>query len=211
MSDEPGADYLRWYYDTVVWKRVAYRGIRTLKSVSDMWNYQEIIAERGIQWVLETGTRHGGSALFFADLLTAVNAEGFVISIDVSERDNRVRTHPRIRFLVGDSAAPATVAEVTGMIAARRAPMFVIFDSDHVKAHVLRELAAWVPVMRSGDYLVVEDTCINGHPVRPDFGPGPFEAVEEFLKASPGALVPDPERERKFGFTFAPNGFFVRA
>ena len=211
MRVDPGADYFRWYYDTAVWKRVAYRGVRTLKSVSDMWNYQEIITERGIQWVLETGTRHGGSALFFADLLTAGNAEGFVISIDVSDRDNWVRTHPRVRFLVADSAAPATVAEVTRLLAARRAPMFVILDSDHVKAHVLRELAAWLPVMRRGDYLVVEDTCINGHPVRPHFGPGPFEAVEEFLKANPGALVPDPERERKFGFTCAPNGFFVRA
>jgi cephalosporin hydroxylase len=211
MSGGPGTDYLRWYYDTAVWKRVAYRGVRTLKSVSDMWNYQEIITERGIQWVLETGTRHGGSALFFADLLTAGNGEGMVISIDVSGRDNSVRTHPRIRFLIADSAAPGTVAQVTALLAARRAPMFVILDADHSKAHVLRELAAWVPVMRRGDYLVVEDTCINGHPVRPDFGPGPFEAVEEFLEANPGVLMPDPERERKFGFTFAPNGFFVRA
>ena len=35
-----------------------------------MWNYQEIFFERDIEWVIETGTRHGGSALFFADLLS---------------------------------------------------------------------------------------------------------------------------------------------
>jgi cephalosporin hydroxylase len=65
---------LRWYYDSAVWKRLAYRGVRTLKNPLDMWNYQEIIDERRIEWVVETGTRHGGSALFFGDLLAARRA-----------------------------------------------------------------------------------------------------------------------------------------
>ena len=210
MNDHPGERYLRWYYDTAVWKHLHYRGIRTLKNPSDMWNYQEIIASRGIQWVVETGTRHGGSALFFADLLTACGAEGFVISIDVTGQDNWVRTHPRIRFLIADSASPAVVGQVADLLSSRRAPLFMILDSDHAKAHVLRELEAWVPTLRSGDYLVVEDTCINGHPVRPDFGPGPYEAVDAFLAAHPGLLARDQQREEKFGQTFAPKGYFVR-
>jgi len=53
-------EYLRWFYDTNVWKRVSYRGVRTLKLPLDMWNYQELIFENNVQWVLETGTRHGG-------------------------------------------------------------------------------------------------------------------------------------------------------
>jgi cephalosporin hydroxylase len=210
MSDHPGESYLRWYYDTAVWKHLRYRGIRTLKNPSDMWNYQEIIASRGIQWVVETGTRHGGSALFFADLLAASGAEGFVVSIDVTGQDNWVRSHPRIRFLIGDSASPAVVREVAQLLTNRRTPLFMILDSDHTKAHVLRELEAWVPTLHPGDYLVVEDTCVNGHPVRPGFGPGPYEAVDAFLAAHPGLLLHDREREAKFGHTFAPNGYFVR-
>lgn len=210
MGNEAGEHYLRWYYDTAVWKRVSYRGVRTLKTPSDMWNYQEIIVARGVQWVLETGTRHGGSALFFADLLTACNASGDVITMDVTLQDLQVKSHPRIRFLTGDSAAPAMVQQVAGMLPADRGPIFMILDSDHSKAHVLRELEAWVPFLRPGDYLVVEDTCVNGHPVRPDFGPGPYEAVEAFVAAHPGLLRHDVEREHKFGHTFAPLGHFVR-
>ena len=82
------------------------------------------------------------------------------------------------------SAAPDMVDTVRRMMGDKRGAIFIILDSDHSTEHVLREMEAYVPMMVSGDYLVVEDTCINGHPVRKDFGPGPWEAVEIFLKAS---------------------------
>jgi cephalosporin hydroxylase len=83
-----------------------------------------------------------------------------------------------------------------------------MLDSDHAAPHVLRELNAWVPLLRRGDYLVVEDTIINGHPVRPDFGPGPMEAIIEYLAANPGRLVEDKARESKFGCTVAAHGYY---
>jgi cephalosporin hydroxylase len=200
--------YLKWYYDSAVWKRLSYRGVRTLKLPLDMWNYQEIIAEHGIEWVLETGTRHGGSALFFADLLAARGAQGLVISIDVDHNSLQIRTHSHLKLLKGDSASAQVQRAVQELLPSERAPLFVILDSDHSKAHVLRELNAYVPLMKPGDYLVVEDTCVNGHPVRPDFGPGPMEAIEEFLGLHPGALAADETRENKFGCTFAPRGYY---
>jgi len=203
-----GEAYLRWYYDTAVWKRVSYRGVRTLKNPLDMWNYQEIIAEHGIEWVLETGPRHGGSALFFADLLAARAASGLVISIDIDHASLQAPQHDRVRWLKGDSASPEIQQAVRALLPARRAPLFVILDSDHSKAHVLRELAAYVPLMQRGDYLVVEDSCVNGHPVRPDFGPGPMEAIEEFLGLNRDLLAPDTPREDKFACTFAPRGYY---
>ena len=201
--------YHRWYYDTQVWKQVLYHGVRTLKFVPDLWNYQEIFFERGIEWVVETGTRHGGSALFFADTLTARSSAGLVISIDTNQGENSVGRHPRIRFLTGDSASEAMVREVRNLLPERRGATFWIFDSDHRKQHVLRELKTWVPMMKSGDYLVVEDSNINGHPVRADFGPGPWEATREFLATQPDRLVADKARENKFGPTFATDGYFV--
>ena len=205
-----GEAYLRWYYDSAVWKRLSYRGVRTLKNPLDLWNYQEIISERRIEWVLETGTRHGGSALFFADLLAARGGPGLVISVDIDHESLQAPAHDRVRLLKGDSASPATLAAVRALLPEARAPLFVILDSDHRAPHVLRELEAYVPLMKSGDYLVVEDSCINGHPVRPGFGPGPMEAVEAFVTSNPGVLVPDPVREEKFACTFAPRGYYSK-
>jgi cephalosporin hydroxylase len=205
-------DYLKWYHETNVWKDVRYRGVRTLKLPSDMWNYQEILFAHGVGWVVETRSRHGGSAAFFADLLRNMGRPGKVFSIDYQpELDPRVVDDPKIEFIVGDSADPAIVARVMASLPADRAPLFLILDSDHAAAHVRRELDVWIPRLRRGDYLIVEDTVVNGHPVRPNHGPGPLEAVRAFLADNPGLLVPDPVREAKFGATFALEGYYVRA
>lgn len=206
----PGLEYFRWFYEQGVWKRMHYRGVRILKFPGDLWNYQEIFAERRVDWVIETGTRHGGSALYFADLLQLNGASGRVISIDIDAAANQVGPHPRIDFLLGDSGSNEIADRVRAMLPASRGTLFVILDADHRKPHVLRELAAWTPLLRRGDYLVVEDGCVNGHPLRPDFGPGPYEALEEFSAANPMAFERDAAREEKFGFTFAPRGYLVK-
>lgn len=203
-------DYFLWFHHTHVWKRMHYHGIRTLKLPSDMWNYQEIIFEREIEYVVETGTRHGGSALFFADTLKARGAKGFVISADIDFQSNMVKTHERIRFLLGDSSSTEMAAEIKALLPHDRGPLFMIFDSDHSRDHVYRELCALAPLLRSNDYLVVEDSCVNGHPARPEFGPGPWEAVADFTRENPGLLRHDAARERKFGATAAPNGYWIK-
>ncbi len=84
----------------------------------------------------------------------------------------------------------------------------VILDSDHRCSHLLDELRMYSTIIPVGGYLVVEDTNLNGHPVAPDFGPGPMEAVTAFL-AERDAFVVDEERE-KFYLTFNPGGFLKR-
>ena len=153
---------------------------------------------------------HGGSALFFAETLAARNSAGFVVSCDVDAASRQVASHPRINFLVGDSGSPEMVAKALALLPEKRSPILLILDSDHSRDHVLRELRAWIPPLKRGDYVIVEDTIVNGHPLRPDHGPGPWEALEEFHKESPGLLLHDPVREHKFGATFAPRGYLVR-
>lgn len=211
MTQAPEAEaYVRWFYDQGVWRDMTWHGIRTLKLPSDIWNYQEIIFERRIEHVIETGTRHGGSAVFFAETLAARRAKGPVISIDIDAGLRQIRSCQGVHFLVGDSAGEQVVEQAMGLLPATRGPLFLILDSDHARDHVLRELRAWVPRLRPGDYLIVEDTNVNGHPVRPDHGPGPWEALDTYLAEAPGLLLHDAPREAKFGATFAPRGYFIR-
>jgi len=83
-----------------------------------------------------------------------------------------------------------------------------ILDSDHARDHVLRELELYGPLVTPGCYVIVEDTNVNGHPVSPEFGPGPREAVDEFLRRNDDFEV-DRERERLL-MTFNPSGYLRR-
>jgi cephalosporin hydroxylase len=75
--------------------------------------------------------------------------------------------------------------------------VFAILESDHSKAHVLSELMAIRPLLSSGDYVIVEDSNINGHPVMPLWGPGPYEAVTDYVKSFPDDYTMDTARENK--------------
>jgi cephalosporin hydroxylase len=196
------------YYASRVWQRTYWLGQRCTKYPADMWVYQEIITETRPNLVIETGTFAGGSALFLAgvfDLLEQGPLPGLVLTIDLEQQAERPR-HPRIVYLTGSSTGPAVLAQVRQRAVGRR--VMVILDSDHSENHVLRELELYGPLVSAGCYLIVEDTNVNGHPVLPEHGPGPHEAVEWFLRGHPEFTV-DRSRE-KFLVTANPGGYLRR-
>lgn len=212
-GDEQACEaYHRWYYDTEVWHGVEYLGVPCYKSVADMWNYQEILQQLKPALIVEFGTRFGGSALFFSVTGRAIRPELKVLSVDISHEDvfPSVFADPSIILATGSSAEPGLMPRIQAMRQINPGPVFFILDSDHSKDHVLAELMLLRHVTESGDYVVVEDSNINGHPVLPGWGEGPYEALEEYQAEFPDDYRHDKEREEKFGFTFAPNGFLIR-
>jgi cephalosporin hydroxylase len=197
----------RLYYDNSgrTWTNTRWLGVPVLKCPLDLWIYQELIAQIRPDLVIECGTFQGGSALFLASCMDLVD-HGRVVTVDVAHYEN-LPVHPRITYLVGSSLDEEIVARVRTE-AEPASSVFLILDSNHTRAHVLAELELYAPLVTLGSYLVVEDTNINGHPVSLRAGPGPYEAVEEFLRRD-GRFVRDTACE-KFFLTFQPGGYLRR-
>lgn len=205
-------EYHKWYYNTFVWNKTKWLGIDTWKSVSDMWNYQEILAELKPSLVIEFGSNRGGSALFFAHVMQRLGQPFKVLSVDINHDalDPAVLDDPDIQFVESSSAVPEIAELIQRLKDEFPGKIFAILDSNHSMDHVLAEMKLLRPLLSSGDYLLVEDSCINGHPVLPGWGPGPHEAIEAYEQEFPDDYTHDTAREQKFGFTFAPDGFLIR-
>lgn len=191
---------------------LSWLGYQTLKCPLDLWIYQELITELRPDWIVECGTRFGGSALYLACLCELLG-HGQVVTIDTDESLQPIRpVHPRIRYLAGSSIDPAIVARVTAILADRppaaSGQTLIILDSAHDRDHVLAELRAYAPLVPPDGYLLVEDSNVNGHPANPGHGPGPWEAIDAFL-AETDRFVSDRSRER-FMLTMNPRGFLRR-
>ncbi|MBL7660627.1 rhamnosyl O-methyltransferase, partial [Escherichia coli] len=81
-------------------------------------------------------------------------------------------------FVESSSTDPASAEQIQRLKNEYPGKIFAILDSDHSMNHVLAEMKVLRPLLSAGDYLVVEDSNINGHPVLPGCGPGPYEAIE---------------------------------
>ena len=199
-------EFHKLYYESPdTWRKTFWLGIPAQKCPLDLWIYQEIIFEVKPDVIIECGTFAGGSALFLASVCDAVK-RGTIITIDVEDREGNPK-HKRIKYLLGSSTSKEIVDKVRRSTRNRHSVM-VILDSDHSKDHVLNEMRIYSTFVTKGSYLIVEDTNINGHPVFPDFGPGPMEAVQQFLSENKVFVV---DRSRaKFYMSFNPNGWLRR-
>lgn len=201
---------IQWALSQDTWFKNRWLGIPTWQNPLDVWVTQEIIVETEPQVIVEAGTFHGGSALLWAMILEQVDPDGEIITIDINNQSQRARAHPigreRVTFLTGSSTSERIVAKVKEQVAGRRA--LVILDSNHSRDHVFAELHAYADLVPVGGYIVVQDSVVNGHPVEWDQGPGPYEAIEDFL-AEDDRFVVDRSRERLM-MTANPMGFLKR-
>lgn len=167
----------RLYWGKRTWS-LQWMGHNMIKWPADLFTYADLLHRKRPDVLIETGTYYGGSAQFFADCMDRIG-KGIVISIDLNPGSRRP-PHERIIYLEGDSVALAPIVKEEIAAITKDAAVMVSLDSDHRKAHVAAELQAYKDIVTPDQYMVVEDSNLNGHPVHPEHGPGPWEAVQEF-------------------------------
>jgi len=193
------------YYNSRIWENTFWHGHQILKCPMDMWIYQELIWKIKPDYIIETGTFRGGSALYYSHLFD-LQGQGEVITIDVLERPNRPE-HDRIHYLIGSSSDAEIFSQVQSMIGENKKVM-VVLDSDHSRDHVFKEMQLWHSMVSKDSYMIVEDSNVNGYPVRPDFGPGPMEAINDFLQIN--NMFEIDNSQEKFLMTQNPRGYLKR-
>lgn len=196
----------RVYHEDPYWWSNSWRGVKAQKHPSDLIMYAEIIHKVKPDVLIETGCAYGGSTLFFRDITRLHKPNVRIFTVDLQIPDF-LKQEECINTITGSSTSDSVYTYLRNCITEQDTVM-VVLDSDHTKDHVLEEMERFGPLVTKGSYMVVEDTNINGNPVFSEFGPGPKEAVTEFLKTHSEFSV-DASCER-LGVTFHPGGWLVK-
>jgi cephalosporin hydroxylase len=172
--------------------------------------YQEIIFREKPDFILQTGVCGGGSIVYFSSILDMMNAPNSTkvigIDIELSEQAKTIK-NDRVLLFEGSSIDQEIFKTVTKLVEGKKG--LIILDSDHSKDHVTKELSMYYKLVDIGCRLVVEDTNLNGNPVYPAFGPGPFEAVCDFLSANDNFISDDKLWKRNL-FSFHQYGWLKK-
>ncbi len=206
-------ELMKLFHEVPVWTHMWFQNVAIEKNPLDLWMMQQIIYEIRPDFIIETGTFRGGSALYWAYTLNGMGLENSrVFTCDIQDLTQTAATNPLwkkyVTFFKGSSISPEIINDIAARVKGRK--VLVTLDSDHTAAHVLSEMRAYAPMVTPGSYLVVEDTHMDGVPTQPSFGPGPLTAVLQFLKeGGKRDFVQDFSREA-FIMTFNPGGWLRR-
>ncbi len=204
-------DFLASYHRGVM--AYTYKGVSCLKSPIDMAIYMLMIYELRPGTILEIGSYHGGAALFYRDICRNYGLETDIVTLDFQARDSQValKEDSGIGFIEAD-ATKLEDSALHDRLGEMKRPLMVIEDSAHTRDVTLAVLEYFKGVLRTGEFMIVEDGVIEDQGANANYGGGPNRAVYEFLKSNPGVFEIDTRYNDWFGVnaSFNPNGYLRR-
>jgi cephalosporin hydroxylase len=195
-----------------------YAGVPLSKFPEDLRVYEHLIWLSAPEVVVEVGTQHGGSALWFRDRLWALRRYGRVdnpsyVGVDIDQaaaRRNIAQADPTgITLIEGDVADAQTVRQVEEAVGGRRC--LVIEDSAHTYETTMASLRGLTDLVAPAGFFVVEDGCVDVEAMRidPAWPRGVLPALNDWLEEGQDFVVRgDLEL---YGVTCHPGGFLQRA
>jgi cephalosporin hydroxylase len=206
-------EMMKLFHETPISQSLWFHNVRVIKNPLDLWMMQQIVYELRPDFIVETGTWLGGSALYWASLLDGMGlVNSRVLTVDIQDLKQAAAPHPLwkkyVDFFHGSSTDAAIVSEITRRVKGRKT--IVTLDSNHVMQHVLRELRMYSPMVSHGSYLIVEDTHLDGVPTDGGDEAGPLAATVMFLQEGGSRDFEQDFQREAMVMTFNPGGWLRR-
>lgn len=184
-----------------------YRDVMCNKSPIDIALYMHLIHAVQPGSLIEIGTKFGGSALMFRDVVRMYGLDTQIVSIDRRPPDPDDRFDD-IRFVQGDVMALSDTFARHKLFDLPR-PWVLSEDSAHTFDACMAVLDFGAQHLRSGEYLIMEDSVLAELDLADRFDGGPSRALERFLTDRPDVYQIDTTYCDMFGVnaTTNPNGY----
>lgn len=216
--------WLRSGWDNKYVYSFSWMGRPVIQLPEDMLRIQELIYRLRPDVVIETGIAHGGSLVFYASLMKAMD-KGRVVGVDIEIRPHNrqaIEAHEmydRITMIEGSSVDDAVVAQVKAQLEPGDRCL-VLLDSNHSRQHVLAELRAYAQFVAVDSYIVACDgimqEVVGAERTHPDWiTDNPQSAVRDFLSGRDDFVLEEPAFPFNEGridqrVTYWPNAFLRR-
>ena len=154
----------------------SWKGIQVLKLPTDMILYSDVFYEKRPELIVEIGTKFGGSALYYRDILDSFGLNKTeIVTLDI--KDQVKNKDPRITYLIGSSKDSKIIKKIKAIAKGKKT--MLIIDGDHERVTVKWDLHNYNGIVTQGQYMVVEDCYIDTGLYKPG------EARYWFLKRHP--------------------------
>jgi cephalosporin hydroxylase len=184
-----------------------YRDIVMQKHPVEIALYMQLIWETKPRTIIEVGAQAGGSAVWLADILKNFEIEGQVISVDIRP-PSPAYMPANVKFLLGDANDLGSTL-TPEFLATLPRPWMVIEDASHQYVTTLAVLRFFDPLLRQGEYIVVEDATVTEMGLDAHFDGGPARSIAEFLGERESGYEIDTRYCDHYGrnVTGNPNGY----
>ena len=193
--------YLRVGWDNKYVYSFSWLGRPIIQLPDDMVRIQELIYTVKPDIIIEIGVAHGGSLIFYSNILQAIG-KGRVVGVDVEIRKHNrkaIEDHPmfdRISLIEGDSIAQDTLDQVKQQFSEGEVVM-VFLDGNHSRDHVLRELELYGPLISKDSYILamdgIQEDLVGAPRSQPDWKyNNSAVAAREFVEQHPNFEIAEP-------------------
>ena len=153
------ASFLTTYIQTIKaskWNKHKWKGLTLMKDPMTLSIYMMMIQDIKPKTILEFGTYDGGSALWMEDIMKSLSLDCKIHTFDINPDRVKLPEDSKIKYHELDNK------NINEFIDQRRelfenmeSPILIIEDSHENVDEVVRSID---PFLKSGDYLVIEDT-----------------------------------------------------